>query len=600
VLAEALAVTLVGVGGLLLSARFNLYERFLVWTRGLERYNVDEAPFALFLLVLTLAVFAYRRWREYLAEAAKRQQLESTAAKAHERLIDAVESMPAGVMLFDAGDRLVLANSKTAEFFPELAPHLRPGATFADLARVSLAGGCVADAESREEEWLDERLARHRDADCMFEERRSDGRWFQVHERKTADGGTVGICTEITELKRHEAGLREARKMEAVGRLTGGIAHDFNNLLTIILGNLQMLEDIAEPGAGPGADLVQEALAATKRGGELTERLLAFGRRRPLRPSAVDVGDLVSGMAGLLARALGDPIVVETRIAPDLWAANVDPGQLENAILNLALNARDAMPSGGTLAIDCANARVSGGDAAELAPGDYVRIDVRDTGAGMAPDVAERAFEPFFTTKPEGKGTGLGLSMVYGFARQSGGLAAIESKPGVGTTVRLHLPRSAAARRPAALPAADSRSGRGVGAIGATILVVEDDEGVRRFAARALRERGLRVLEAEDGPAALDILDAGDAVDLLFTDVLMPGGMTGTELAEQALRRRPSLRVLFASGNPEHRVSPAAALPEAALFLRKPYDAGTLARSIAEIMGVSEPPAAPSRPRSLA
>jgi signal transduction histidine kinase/CheY-like chemotaxis protein len=583
---EALAVTLVGVGGLLLSARFNLYERFLAWTRGLERYNVDEAPFALFLLVLTLAVFAYRRWREYVAEAAKRQQLESAAAKAHERLIDAVESMPACVMLFDAGDRLVLANSKTAEFFPELGPHLRPGAAFTDLARVSVAGGHIADAQGREDDWLASRLALHHEAGCVFEEKRSDGRWLQVHERKTADGGTVGICTDITELKRHEAGLREARKMEAVGRLTGGIAHDFNNLLTIILGNLQMLEDIAESGAG--ADLVQEALAASRRGGELTERLLAFGRRRPLHPSPVDVGDLVSGMAGLLARALGDPILVETRIAPDLWAASVDPGQLENALLNLALNARDAMPAGGTLAIDCANARLAGGEVAELGPGDYVRIDVRDTGTGMAPDVAERAFEPFFTTKPEGKGTGLGLSMVYGFTRQSGGLAAIESGLGFGTTVRLYLPRATAAARPAAAAREAVHPARGGAVPSATVLVVEDDEGVRRFAARALRERGLTVLEAEDAPAALEILGADDAVDLLFTDVLMPGGMTGAELAEAARRRRPSLRVLFASGNPEHRMSRKAALPAAALFLRKPYDAATLARSIAEIMESSE------------
>ncbi|MGB8275790.1 MAG: ATP-binding protein, partial [Alphaproteobacteria bacterium] len=576
---EAAIVAGAGVAAMLVAMRFDLYETFLRWTRGLERYNVDEAPFALFVLVVALALFAYRRWRELGAESKMRRELESAAAKAHLRLIDAVESIPASFMLFDARDRLVLANSKSAEFFPELAPHLRPGARFEDLARTSIVGGFAFDGAGREADWLETRLALHRCPGQVFEEGRSDGRFLQVLERKTADGGTVGICTDITQLKRHEAELREAQKMEAVGRLTGGIAHDFNNLLTIILGNLQMLEEFGSAAAGE--DLLLEALAASRRGAELTERLLAFARRQPLRPRPIEVGRLVNGMAGLLGRTLGDPIAVETDVAADVWPATADPGQVENAILNLAINARDAMPGGGRLTIRCANEKVADGNDRGLAPGDYVMIAVADTGTGMTPEILERAFEPFFTTKSEGKGTGLGLSMVYGFARQSGGLAAIASAPGRGTTVRLYLPRSpvaAAARLRAPREAlADVPDA-------ATVLVVEDDDGVRRFAARALREQGLTVLEAGDGLQALGVLEREGPVDLLFTDVMMPGGMSGADLAAEARRRFPSLRVLFASGDPEHRLDEAGAIPDSLALLQKPYDAASLTRRVAEIV----------------
>lgn len=578
---DAAVIALIVLLSYAVTAAFDLWERLNEWTRGFEQYNVDELLFTLFVVALSLAYVAYRRWAEYRVELNVRRAVEARAAQAHNRLIDAVESIPASFMLFDSRDRLVLYNSKTAEFFPELADRLAPGVPFEDLARIGVDRGLVPAAAGREEEWLASRLAMHREPHDAFEEERAGGRWLQVLERKTSDGGTVGICTDITEIKSHEADLRQAQKMEAVGRLTGGVAHDFNNLLTIILGNLQMLEDCCDDG-GPTSELLREAQAASERGAGLTERLLAFARRQPLAPRPVDLGALIGGMADLLRRTLGDPIEVETAVATDLWSAVADPGQVENAILNLAINARDAMPRGGTLHIAAANVHI---DAAyterhgDARPGDYVMVAVRDTGVGMSPEVAERAFEPYFTTKALDRGTGLGLSMIYGFAKQSGGHVTIESEEGRGAAVRLYLPRSQAPPVAAAAPAPEEFA-----AVAGTVLVVEDDAGVRRFAARALRDQGFDVLVAGNGREALGILDAQGPVDLLFTDVLMPGGVSGWDLARQARRRWPEVKVLLASGNPEDRLGDGAVVPDSVDLVRKPYKKSDLARTIRRLM----------------
>lgn len=352
-----------------------------------------------------------------------------------------------------------------------------------------------------------------------------------------------GASRDITELKRSEEQLRQAQKMETVGQLTGGIAHDFNNLLAISMGNLELLREDLE--LQPDAlKFVDTALSALDRGRVLTHRLLAFSRRQPLLPEVVGLNALVTGMVELLERTLGETIEIETILAQDVWPAFVDRSQVETVLLNLAVNARDAMPDGGRLTLETDRWHFDGFDAGGFG-GDCAMIAVHDTGTGMTPEQVERAFEPFFTTKDVGKGTGLGLSMVFGFARQSGGDVRIESSPGRGTTVRLYLPRAmhGADER---LPPPDLRPvSRGEGE---HILVVEDDPDVRHLVVALLEDQGYRVSEAGDGTSALQLLKSDARFDLLFTDLVLPGGISGEHLASKARDLCPELRVLYATG----------------------------------------------------
>jgi PAS domain S-box-containing protein len=356
--------------------------------------------------------------------------------------------------------------------------------------------------------------------------------------------GTIGV--DVTDLKHAETQLAHAQKMEAVGQLTGGIAHDFNNLLTAILLNADVLADrIGDDKLRP---LAQATRMAAERGADLTRRLLAFGRRQTLEPRPTDVNALVAGMEQLMRRTLGEHIAIEIRGAPDLWPAKVDPGQLESAVVNLAVNARDAMPQGGRITIETANTELDEGYAAmnaDVEAAEYVMVAVGDTGTGMPPDVVERAFEPFFTTKEVGRGTGLGLSMVYGFVKQSGGHARIYSELGVGTVVRLYFPRSEEAAETGALrqrPASELPTGR------ETILLVEDDPLVRQHTETQLVALGYNVVAAENAGEALERVNEGTVPDLLFTDIVMPGSMNGRELAERLRERWPHLKVLYTSG----------------------------------------------------
>ena len=373
-----------------------------------------------------------------------------------------------------------------------------------------------------------------------------------------------------------EAKLVQLQKMEAVGQLTGGIAHDFNNMLSIIIGSLEL----ARRRFGDrdrALTYIGNAEEGARRAAQLTDRLLAFARRKPPAPRALDAAELVSDMLELLQRSLGEQVAVETSLAPDLWPVFADPVQLENAILNLAVNARDAMPDGGRLGIAAANAAHSGDD--QLAAGDYVVIAVSDTGFGMSPDVVERVFEPFFTTKAVGQGTGLGLSQVYGFVRQSGGDVRIESVPGEGTSVRLWLPRGEQA---AASPTEERVTAPAGDAPAATILVVEDEEGLRKVTVDALRQLGYGVVEAEDARAALAVVKDGGDVDLLFSDVVMPG-MNGPELAALAKRHRPSLKVLLTTGYAAHILDGEDATQQRAL-LSKPFTAEQLDAKIRQVL----------------
>ncbi|BBK33959.1 signal transduction histidine kinase [Stella humosa] len=389
-----------------------------------------------------------------------------------------------------------------------------------------------------------------------------------------------------------EAQLRQSQKMDAIGRLTGGVAHDFNNLLTVVTGNLDLalrrLGDSGDPRVRRG---ITGALEGARRAATLTQRLLAFARQQPLDPKPTDANRLVAGMSDLLRRTLGEVVEVETVLAGGLWPVFVDGPQLENALLNLAVNARDAMADGGKLTIETANAHLDEAYARthdEVIAGQYVLIAVSDTGGGMPPEVIARAFDPFFTTKPLGEGTGLGLSQVYGFVKQSGGHVKIYSEPGQGTAVKIYLPRHAAARRdggldqPADAPAAatDRALGRG-----RTVLVVEDDPGVRAVSVECLADLGYRVLEAGDGAAALDILDANPAITLLFTDVILPHGMNGRHLADEARRRRPDLAVLFTTGYTQNAIVHNGMLDAGVDMIGKPFTIGEVARKLAQMQG---------------
>ncbi|MBT9488115.1 MAG: response regulator [Rubrivivax sp.] len=386
--------------------------------------------------------------------------------------------------------------------------------------------------------------------------------------------------TAITELNER---LRRSQRLEAVGQLTGGVAHDFNNLLTVVMGNAELLVEMNADRPAQ-RQLAEMIVSAAQRGAELTQRLLAFARKQALDPKVVDLNELVAGMDGLLRRSLGEHIEIELIRGAGLWPALVDQGQLENALLNLCLNARDAMPGGGRLTLETANARLDADYAAhhsEVNPGQYTMLAVSDTGAGIAPEHLQRVFEPFFTTKEKGKGTGLGLAMVYGFCKQSGGHVTVYSEPGDGTTVRLYLPRAAA--RPGEPAPSDPRSTEvGTRVVGGheTILVVEDDAAVRQYACTQLKASGYRVLEAADGPSALALLGQRDDVELLFTDVVMPGGMNGRALADAARRLRQGLRVLYTSGYTENAIVHHGRLDPDALLLSKPYRRQALDRAV--------------------
>ncbi len=387
---------------------------------------------------------------------------------------------------------------------------------------------------------------------------------------------------EIAEREQTEQALRQAQKMESLGKLTGGVAHDFNNLLQVVSGNLQLLSK--DLRGNPSAERrIQNALAGVSRGSKLAAQLLAFGRRQPLEPKVVDVRKLIRNMDDMLRRALGEEIELETVMGGGLWNCQIDPGQLENAILNLAINARDAMDGQGRLTIETGNAMLD--DAYALAhedvkPGQYVMVAVTDTGTGIDPSILERVIEPFFSTKGEGKGSGLGLSMVYGFVKQSGGHLKIYSELGHGTTIRIYLPRVHQVED--ALE--DVRNAPVTGGT-ETILVVEDDDDVRETSVALLTDLGYRVLKANEAQAAYAIITSGIPIDLLFTDVVMPGPMRSPELARRAKEMLPGIAVLFTSGYTENSIVHGGRLDPGVELLSKPYSREALARKVRQVLG---------------
>jgi PAS domain S-box-containing protein len=422
------------------------------------------------------------------------------------------------------------------------------------------------------------------------EGRRKDGTVFPmdlaVGELPIQEGrrGFIGTVRDISERKRLQDQLRQAQRMEAVGQLTGGVAHDFNNLLGVIIGNLDLA--LEQSGADERLrELIQAAIAGSLHGAELTKRLLAFSRKQPLQPRTVDLNHSLPHLEAILQRTLGEHIAVRIRPANDLWPCVVDPSQLNDAILNLAINARDAMPKGGMLTIETANAALDAyytQQEFDVSPGDYVRLSVSDTGVGMTPAVIERVFEPFFTTKGTEKGTGLGLSMVYGFVKQSKGHIKIYSEVGIGTTIRIYFPRAggpAKAGADAELPAAPPPRGS------ETILVVEDNPAMRRITVNQLTDLGYHVLQAENGVRALELLGQQPEIQLMFSDVVMPGGMTGYELAGESRRRHPALKILLTSGYASQTLLGIPPAGTGLELLHKPFRMRDLAVKLRQVLG---------------
>ena len=537
-------------------------------------------PVSLAGIALAWGIFVVLRVLPMRALLRREAALETARAetRASEQLLRLVtDAMPVLIGYVDSQQRIRMINNIGAEWYAKPRAEIL-GRT---LSETLPAEFCEA-VQPRIAAVLSGELVRFEGVSTYPDgnSRRVRGQYTPDFEPDGSVKGYYALVEDVTAQRETEEQLRQVQKTDALGQLTGGVAHDFNNLLGIILGNLEMLRD-RQTGDPQSLGLVDSALKATLRGGELTQRLLAFSRKQALAPKVVSVNDLTANTVELLRRTIASSIRIETNLAPDLWSAVVDPGQLENAIVNLSINARDAMPAGGTLTIETDNVDIEADQIEELAgleSGRYVRIAVADTGTGMRPDVRERVFEPFFTTKEVGKGSGLGLSMVYGFVKQTGGHVKVYSEVGVGTTIRLYLPVAQPDRvvdAIAGIADGDLPLGRGE-----TVLVVEDSEALRRVTVGHLEALGYAVQSANDGKSALAMLARHPDIALLFTDVILPNGMHGGELARQAQARRPTLKVVFASGYSRNAIAQQGRLAADVHYLNKPFRKQDLARSV--------------------
>lgn len=528
---------------------------------------------------------AFRGYRGTGDDVTERERRELELGALTQRLQLQFEQMPVGCVITDPKLKVVDWNPAAEQIF-ELSREEALGRSLAKLV-------APLDSQAEFEEMLSPASARVGAANSAVANITRLGREIRCTWTNSplldADGNFLGLLCmiqDVTDVEATEAQLRRSQKMEAIGLLAGGIAHDFNNLLTTIVGCLALIERDSVMG-GELSPPHQDIMRAADRGAALTHRLLAIARRQTLRPRSINLNQLITGMEDLLRRTLTEAIEVEMVLAPGLWLTLADPGQVENTLLNLVINARDAMPEGGKLTLETANVRLDQEYAdkhGEVAPGRYVMLAVTDTGVGMPQEVIEHAFEPFFSTKDSSRGSGLGLSMVYGFAKQSGGHVNIYSELGQGTTVRVFLPRSRGpevAAKPEPVSQDEVIRGR------ETILVVEDDPAVLGTAINLLTGLGYNVLGAANGPDALDLLNGGIKVDLLFTDVVIPGGMSGPALAQEMAKRQPGLRVLYTSGYTENAIVHQGKVDDGVDLLNKPYKRHELARKVRAVLDKS-------------
>ena len=498
------------------------------------------------------------------------------------RLRSSLDSLSQGVAVFDTDQRLTNWNQGVQMLLDLPRAIVREGTPYGAFAEHTRQQGSPF---LEEEDQL--RFGHELPGETVTYERiGSRGQHLELRRTSMPDGGFVLTVSDMTQRAQAEGVLREAQKMQAIGQLTGGIAHDFNNLLTVILGNLEFVRAKLDPGQHALQARAERAVWAAQRGATLTSQLLAFARKQPLAPAPLDLAATIPELLPLLRRTLGEPIDLRFVDSAGLWPAMADAAQLESAVLNLALNARDAMPGGGRLTVELANKVLDEAYArthAEVVPGDYAMLAVSDTGHGMTPQVVARVFEPFFTTKPDGKGTGLGLAMVFGFVKQSGGHVKIYSEPGEGTTVRIYLPRALGALARQTLPSrAPLELPRGT----ATVLVVEDDPAVREIAVAILSDLGYRVLEAADGAEGLRVFGSNaGSIELLLTDVILPGPVRGREMADRITAMRPEVRTLFMSGYTENSIVHHGRLDDGVQLISKPFKREQLARKVAEALG---------------
>jgi PAS domain S-box-containing protein len=536
--------------------------------RDVEGLRKDGSLFPMHLSVSAFEVQGRHFFAGIVHDLSTRSRLEGEVSRQSALFQAVFDHVPEALVITDIDGRVLLVNPTANRVFGYKSEELvgqNAKVLYEDPADYVKVGNVFADLASDDKESPSPLSVR-------FRRKNSEAfpgqlvRAFIKNSHGTI-GGILSLIRDVTrELKQDEARLKTQR-LEAIGQLTGGVAHDFNNLLTIITGNLELLEDyVTDPR---GANNLKRAQGAAEAGSRLTSRLLTFARRSRLESEVINLNEQVRAMLELLTRTLGDNIQLSTRLAYDLWKTKTDQSEIEGAILNLAINARDAMPKGGKLIIETSNVVLDADTPfsdGTSAPGDYVRMSVSDTGAGMSPEVLSRAFEPFFTTKPFGRGTGLGLSTIYGFVKQSNGNVLIYSEPGHGTTVHIYLPRYAADGTIDETGRANVHNGT---AQGETVLVVEDNAEVRAVAVARLQRLGYHILEAETAVEAIARLSAGAAVDAVFSDVLMPGGQSGFDLARWIASNRPSLAVVLTSGfSDESMLGPQR---DHAQVLRKPY-----------------------------
>jgi signal transduction histidine kinase/ActR/RegA family two-component response regulator len=537
-----------------------------------EETNSDRRRTDRSIALMVEELDAHLREREHTADLLREQKMKLDAT---------IASMADAVLVADENGQIILANPAAKTMFGELQSvgskdwkrrnpiFLPDGITLFPTGETPMARAIRGESVDNLE------IVLHRLSTLTTIHLIANGR--PLHDPSGAPKGAVVVYRDVTEAKETERLLRQAQKMDAIGQLTGGIAHDFNNILTVIIGMIEIVaEEVAEePQIVALAKTISQA---ADRGAELTQRLLAFARKQPLRPREVDVNALIVEATSLLRASLGQQIEIESLLDKSALHALVDTSQLTTALLNLAVNARDAMPNGGRLTLETGNVvldKDSVDAGTDIKSGRYVMIAVTDNGSGIPASIRDKVFEPFFTTKGLGKGTGLGLSMVYGFVKQSGGHIRIDSEEGRGTSIKLFLPQATAQARSSTSPElAAVKGGR------ETILVVEDDPLVRKYVTSQLNSLGYRTLEAANGRDALAITDSEAEFELLFTDVIMPGSMNGRELAEEAVKRRPTLKVLFTSGYTENAILSNGCLPSGVLLLPKPYRKPALAHMV--------------------